>query len=210
MSSIQVKQLASTTMVQPQVPTQQQGSSLNLYNNELVECLRDLREKRSDIYRAIQSEEKRKLDIEDKLQKLTEQLKRVNESLTTKNQAKQEYDSTIAETEAAYSKILESSQTLLTVLKREQSQLVGKTPAIKQLADVTDVQVNDINSVINAQNNSVVQQANNIIQQQQAKKNDINKTQKSSFFSFGRNSHSTDNLINNNNNKQQQNNIVRK
>lgn len=32
---------------------------------------------------------------------------------------KNEYDKVIAETEAAYLKILESSQTLLTVLKRE-------------------------------------------------------------------------------------------
>ena len=37
-----------------------------------------------------------------------------------------EYDKTIAETEAAYMKILESSQTLLNVLKRETVNLVKK------------------------------------------------------------------------------------
>ena len=38
--------------------------------------------------------------------------------------SRNEYDKTIAETEAAYMKILESSQTLLNVLKRETVNLV--------------------------------------------------------------------------------------
>ena len=40
--------------------------------------------------------------------------------------SRNEYDKTIAETEAAYMKILESSQTLLNVLKRETVNLVKK------------------------------------------------------------------------------------
>ena len=145
------------------------GVSLNVYNNELVECLRDLREKREQINRAITSEDKRKAEIEDKMGKLTEQLKRVNDSLQAKNAARNEYDATIAETEAAYSKILESSQTLLTVLKREQSQLVGKTPAIKQLADTKDLEIGPINP----------------LPQQSKAEQSINKTQGKSFFNFG-------------------------
>jgi Sjoegren syndrome nuclear autoantigen 1 len=43
----------------------------------------------------------------------------VNDSLVRKTQARNEYDKTIQETEAAYMKILESSQTLMHVLKRE-------------------------------------------------------------------------------------------
>jgi Sjoegren syndrome nuclear autoantigen 1 len=41
-------------------------------------------------------------------------------------QARNEFDQTIQETEAAYMKILESSQTLLTVLKREATTLQKK------------------------------------------------------------------------------------
>jgi Sjoegren syndrome nuclear autoantigen 1 len=41
-------------------------------------------------------------------------------------QARLEFDQTIQETEAAYMKILESSQTLLGVLKRESSTLTKK------------------------------------------------------------------------------------
>lgn len=96
-----------------------QGSTLQNYNNELVKCLEDLREKREALNKQILAEEKRKAEVQKKLHKLTEQLHRVNESLAQKTQARNDYDNTIQETEAAYMKILESSQTLLHVLKRE-------------------------------------------------------------------------------------------
>jgi hypothetical protein len=48
---------------------------------------------------------------------LTDRLSKINEALARKVQARNEYDKTIQETEAAYMKILESSQTLLHVLK---------------------------------------------------------------------------------------------
>src|SRR5690242_20653844 len=51
-------------------------------------------------------------------------LSSLNESLTAKQAARADYDTTIQETEAAYHKILESSQTLLHVLKREAINLV--------------------------------------------------------------------------------------
>jgi len=52
-------------------------------------------------------------------QVLTKRLTQLNEALARKVASRNEYDKVIAETEAAYMKILESSQTLLTVLKRE-------------------------------------------------------------------------------------------
>ena len=170
--SVQVKQL--------QQSSNSAAVSLNVYNNELVECLRDLREKREQINRAITSEDKRKAEIEDKLHKLAEQLKRVNESLATKNNARNEYDATIAETEAAYSKILESSQTLLTVLKREQSQLVGKTPAIKQLADVNDIDIGEMH------NNHSMESAQPLVSNKNRAEHSTNKISSKSFFNFGR------------------------
>ena len=48
---------------------------------------------------------------------------------TTTRQARVEFDQTIQETEAAYMKILESSQTLLGVLKRESTTLTRKKTA---------------------------------------------------------------------------------
>jgi Sjoegren syndrome nuclear autoantigen 1 len=100
--------------------------SLQNYNNELVKCIEDLREKREEINRQILKEEEEKAKIQRDLSILTDRLSTINETLARKIQARNEYDRTIQETEAAYMKILESSQTLLQVLKRETVNLVKK------------------------------------------------------------------------------------
>ena len=104
----------------------QQGASLQNYNNELVKCIEDLREKREEINRQILHDEEEKAKIQRDLSVLTDRLSKINESLARKVQARNEYDRTIQETEGAYMKILESSQTLLQVLKRETVSLVKK------------------------------------------------------------------------------------
>ncbi|CAE7832349.1 DIP13 [Symbiodinium microadriaticum] len=103
-----------------------QGASLQNYNNELVKCIEDLREKREEINRQILKEEEEKAKIQRDLSILTDRLSGINENLAKKIQARNEYDRTIQETEAAYMKILESSQTLLQVLKRETVSLTKK------------------------------------------------------------------------------------
>ena len=64
--------------------------------------------------------------IQNDLRILTERLARLNDNLARKITSRNEYDKTIQETEAAYMKILESSQTLLHVLKRETVNLTKK------------------------------------------------------------------------------------
>ena len=103
-----------------------QGVTLQNYNNELVKCIEDLREKREEVNRQILKEEEEKAKIQKDLSLLTDRLSKINESLARKVQARNEYDKTIQETEAAYMKILESSQTLLHVLKRESVNLSKK------------------------------------------------------------------------------------
>ncbi len=103
-----------------------QGASLQNYNNELVKCIEDLREKREEINRQILKDEEDKAKIQRDLSVLTDRLSNINENLARKVQARNEYDRTIQETEGAYMKILESSQTLLQVLKRETVSLVKK------------------------------------------------------------------------------------
>mmetsp|Transcript_17345 Transcript_17345/g.53095 ORF Transcript_17345/g.53095 Transcript_17345/m.53095 type:complete len:110 (-) Transcript_17345:870-1199(-) len=104
----------------------QQGATLQNYNNELVKCIEDLREKREEVNRQILKDEEDKAKIQKDLSILTDRLSRINESLSRRIQARNEYDRTIQETEAAYMKILESSQTLLHVLKRETVNLTKK------------------------------------------------------------------------------------
>jgi Sjoegren syndrome nuclear autoantigen 1 len=91
-----------------------------------VACIEDLREKREEVNRSILRDEEDKAKIQKELTSLTEKLSRINEDLARKMQARNEFDQTIQETEAAYMKILESSQTLLSVLKREAINLQKK------------------------------------------------------------------------------------
>ena len=104
----------------------QQGAVLQSYNNELVKCIEDLCTKRDELHRQIQVEEDERNKVQNDIRILTERLAKINESLSSKLASQHEYDKTIAETEAAYMKILESSQTLLHVLKSEVSKDSGK------------------------------------------------------------------------------------
>ncbi len=67
----------------------------------------------------ISQEEEEKQRLEDEIDRLTKSLTKVDESLRKRRAKKKCYDKTIEQTEAAYKKILESSQTLLHVLKKE-------------------------------------------------------------------------------------------
>jgi len=95
----------------------QQGATLQSYNNELVRCIEDLCTRRDELQKQILDEEEEKNKLQNDIRILTERLAKVNESLSKKIASRAEFDRTIAETEAAYTKILESSQTLLNVLK---------------------------------------------------------------------------------------------
>lgn len=105
----------------------QQGAALQSYNNELVKCINDLCGKRDELHKQILQEEEEKQKLQNDIRILTERLAKVNESLSKKMASRNEFDKTIAETESAYMKILESSQTLLNVLKRESQTLREKT-----------------------------------------------------------------------------------
>eukprot|EP00741_Cyanophora_paradoxa_P007049 tig00001073_g6820.t1 len=104
----------------------QQGATLQNYNNELVKCIEELKERREEVNRQIAKEEEEKAKIQKDMQILQERLTRINDSLQRKYASRNEYDKTVMETEAAYIKILESSQTLLHVLKRESATLTKK------------------------------------------------------------------------------------
>ncbi|KAM9322663.1 microtubule nucleation factor SSNA1-like [Pholidichthys leucotaenia] len=105
----------------------QQAAALQTYNNELVKCIEDLCSKRDELNRQIEQEEEEKERLQHDIRILSEKLSRVNESLTQRLAARATFDRTIAETEAAYTKILESSQSLLSVLKQEAGNLSKAT-----------------------------------------------------------------------------------
>ena len=102
-----------------------QGDVLVSYNNQLVKCIDDMREKMDTVTKKITKLEEEKSKITENITTLTEQLVTVEETLAKNINAKNKYALTIQETETAYMKILESSQTILHVLKREQTK-IGK------------------------------------------------------------------------------------
>ncbi|XP_076016121.1 microtubule nucleation factor SSNA1 [Genypterus blacodes] len=105
----------------------QQAAALQTYNNELVTCIEEMCSKRTELNCQIQKEEAEKEQLQDDIRLLSEKLSRVNESLAQRLAARATFDRTIAETEAAYTKILESSQSLLSVLKQEAGNLSKAT-----------------------------------------------------------------------------------
>jgi Sjoegren syndrome nuclear autoantigen 1 len=75
-------------------------------------------------------EEEEKAKIQKEISMLTDRLSKLNESLARKQRAKEEYDRTIAESEGAYMKILDSSDALLQVLKKERDTLSKKKTGV--------------------------------------------------------------------------------
>nr|CAD7588246.1 unnamed protein product [Timema genevievae] len=97
----------------------QQGAALQNYNQELVKSLEELKNKRSSLQAAIEQQENDKSLLQREIEKMHYRLTQINESLAKKIATRTEYDQTIAETEAAYTKIIESSQVLLNMIRRE-------------------------------------------------------------------------------------------
>eukprot|EP00999_Lentomonas_sp_LEN2_P001552 NODE_2611_length_535_cov_69.100490_g2561_i0.p1 GENE.NODE_2611_length_535_cov_69.100490_g2561_i0~~NODE_2611_length_535_cov_69.100490_g2561_i0.p1 ORF type:complete len:110 (-),score=22.89 NODE_2611_length_535_cov_69.100490_g2561_i0:106-435(-) len=99
------------------------GATLQNTNNELVKCIEELRDKREESNRVIMKEEEEKARIVNEIHLLTERLNQIDEHLNGKYAGRAEYDKAISETETAFSKIVDSSKTLLHVLKRESTSL---------------------------------------------------------------------------------------
>ncbi|XP_029985914.1 Sjoegren syndrome nuclear autoantigen 1 homolog [Sphaeramia orbicularis] len=105
----------------------QQAAALQTYNNELVKCIEDLHSRRDELNRQINQEEEERERLQHDIGVLTEKLSRVNDSLTHRLSTRATLERTIAESQAAYTKILESSQSLLSVLKQEAGNLSRAT-----------------------------------------------------------------------------------
>ena len=67
-----------------------------------------------------------KNEIVQTMDKLTQELEELNATLIQKEEIKNEFDKVISNTEMAYYKLLEGSQTLLAILKRDEASLQKK------------------------------------------------------------------------------------
>ena len=89
----------------------------------MTKFIENIRENRDDLHEEVIQDEQEKHEIEQQIMTLNERLAILSEALVKKYEAREEFDRTISETEQAFMRILESSQTLLHVLKKEDSQL---------------------------------------------------------------------------------------
>ncbi|XP_048265361.1 microtubule nucleation factor SSNA1-like isoform X1 [Bombus affinis] len=85
--------------------------------------LEEMKLRRTELQAEIESQEEEKNHLQREIEKLSYKLTRLNDSLTKKIAVRNEYDRTITDTETAYVKILESSQLLLNMIKREATNL---------------------------------------------------------------------------------------
>ncbi len=76
-----------------------QGQALQSYTTELVRALTDLKDKRYAISQQITKEEQEHRDLQQEAKAIAERLQRVEASLDSKLQARNEYDRTIGEAE---------------------------------------------------------------------------------------------------------------
>jgi len=97
----------------------QQGAALQNYNNELVKCLEELCQRRIRLHKEIDKDQREKQLLDSQLAQLNAKIATLDDSLAKKLETKAEYDRTIRDGEAAYMKILESSQALLSVVKKD-------------------------------------------------------------------------------------------
>ena len=67
-----------------------------------------------------------KIEINQNMDKLSQELEELNNALQYKEELKKEFDKVIENTEKAYFKLLDGSQTLLAILKRDEASLERK------------------------------------------------------------------------------------
>ncbi|KAK9908149.1 hypothetical protein WJX75_003319 [Coccomyxa subellipsoidea] len=104
-----------------------EGASPSLrHNEELLKCIQELQEKRLEVAKQVKSEEAERHQLQQDLTVLTNRLSHIDASLHRKIAVREEYDKVIKETEGAYEQIVQSSQTLLTILKKECSNINRK------------------------------------------------------------------------------------
>lgn len=94
-------------------------ATLQSFNNELVKGLESLKEQRGALQKQLLIEQQQATSLEQQITQLSNNLALAAQEIKKKTLLRDEYDRLISETESAYGKIVESSQTLLRVLNTE-------------------------------------------------------------------------------------------
>ena len=81
------------------------GSSLEVFNSDLVENIEELRGEREDVNRRLLRLDEERARLQKEIQLMTSRLSEVNHEMSVLSATRSEYDQTIRETEGAYMKV---------------------------------------------------------------------------------------------------------
>jgi Sjoegren syndrome nuclear autoantigen 1 len=98
-------------------------SALQTFNNEIVKGLDSLRERHQHALLEIAKQEQGKHDLEQEIAKLQAKLSKLNSELAKNRTKAKDLHTLISETETAYIKIVDSSQTLLEIMSKQSKSL---------------------------------------------------------------------------------------
>lgn len=102
------------------------GADLQATNNDLVQVVEELKERRAVLERNIQIDVDAKQKLVAEIRTLSAKLAKVEDSLAKKIAVRTEFDRTLEETSVAFANILDSSKVLLSSVKRDAVSLVAK------------------------------------------------------------------------------------
>ena len=98
--------------------TKAQEEALCKFNEEFIETLNDLKDKKGKLKRKLSKDQKELEDVQKVLDERNKRKSILETAIAKKNRQLELIDSTIKNTQSAYEKIVETSQVLLTVIKK--------------------------------------------------------------------------------------------
>jgi sjoegren syndrome nuclear autoantigen 1 len=98
--------------------TKSKEEALCKFNEEFIETLNDLKDKKVKLKRKLSKDQKELEDVQNVLDERNKRKGVLETVIAKKNKQLEIIDSTIRNTQSAYEKIVETSQVLLTVIKK--------------------------------------------------------------------------------------------
>ena len=98
--------------------TKTKEEALCKFNEEFIETLNDLKDKKGKLKRKLSKDQKELEDVQKVLDERNKRKSILEAAIAKKNKQLELVDATIKNTQSAYEKIVETSQVLLTVIKK--------------------------------------------------------------------------------------------
>ena len=103
------------------IPKQQE--SLNRFNNEFTKTLNELKDKRKKLIKKVKRDQIKVQTLQAQMEAIQKEKTTLEASLTKKQKILDKMNTTINNTHSAYTRIIETSHVLLTVLKKDKRKM---------------------------------------------------------------------------------------